>query len=464
MSRLSDILHTGRGALRVQQLAMQVIGQNTANVNTDGYSRRRLDLSVAPPYDTIGRWHAGAGVDINYLGRVRDSLLDVQVRRASGSTGYWSLRDDMLARVEEVFNELGGSAISDELQGFWSAWQDLANDPEGMAGRYSVLEKAQSLAAAVRRVSSGLIEQRQLADNQFQAGIGEVNLLTAEIARLNVEIVRAEVGGEEASDLRDRRDLALDRLSRLMNITVNENSDGAIFVHNGGQLLVDADSNVELYMTRMGDSRGTRTQVSYGISGAPLNVSSGELKALIELRDSDIGKTLGDLDSFAVALATRVNEVHRAGYGLNGSSGIEFFADGITGAADFRVSVLIQDDAARIAAASSPNAPGDNALALQIAGIQQERFLNDGRSTLDEFYREAALRVGSAKSYAASQLTTEQAAYDNLENRRQQVSGVSTDEEMTRLIQVQQAYEAAAKIINTVDEMMRTVLSLGSTS
>ncbi|MBU1984054.1 flagellar hook-associated protein FlgK, partial [bacterium] len=281
MSRLSDIMQSGRSALRIQQLAMQVIGQNTANVNTEGYSRRRLDLTLAPPFDNIGRWHAGGGVDVDYLGRVRDRLLDEQVRRAGSEYGYWSLRDETLTRVEEIFSELGGSAISDQLQEFWSAWQDLANDPEAMGTRYSLLQKAQTLAASFRRANAGVLEQRSQVDDQFAAAVRDVNRLTGEIAGLNVEIVRSELGGQEASDLRDARDLAIDRLSRLMNITVRESDDGSVSVYNGGQMLVDRESNVELYLSKAADGRGTRNTVSYGANGQPLNVSSGELKALI---------------------------------------------------------------------------------------------------------------------------------------------------------------------------------------
>ncbi|MFZ5434392.1 MAG: flagellar hook-associated protein FlgK [Calditrichota bacterium] len=464
MSRLSDILSTGQTALRIQQLAMQVVGQNTANIDTEGYSRRRLELGTAPPFDTIGDWHAGAGVDINYLGRVRDRLIDEQIRRGSGSYGYWSARDENLEQIEAIFSELGGSAVSDNLQEFWSAWQDLANDPEGMSARMNLVEKTQTLTSAVRRVAAGLMDRRNQTDQQIVATVHEINDLTASIAGLNTQIVRSELSGAEASDLRDARDLAIDKLSKLMDIQISENPNGDINVYNGGQALVQLDHNVELYVTSQGDSSGVRSIISYGISGRSLQASGGELKALIDLRDQDIGKVMSDLDTFAVNLANRINEVHRTGYGLTNTNGHDFFAGDVTGASNFRISTMITDDPSRIATAAAADSPGDNSLALQIAGIQNEKLMQDGRSTLDDFYRDSVLQVGTAKSYAASQLKTEQAVMNNLENRRQQVSGVSLDEEMARLIQVQQAYEAAAKMINTVDEMMQTVLSLGGAS
>ena len=462
MSSLSDILNTGRRALLVQQLAMQVVGQNTANVNTEGYTRRRLDLSTAPPYGGFSGWEAGAGVDVEYLGRVRDRLLDEQIRRGNADLGYWTQRDDLLGRVEEIYSELGGSAISDQLQQFWAAWSDLSNQPEGLAGRIALLEKAQSLASGVRRVYGELAARRDQVDAQVVAGVDEVNALTSRIARLNVQIVHAETSGQEASDLRDARDHAVDRLSQLMNVTIEENADGAVNVYNGGQMLVQLDRNVDLTVSAVNRNGCMVSIVTYGQSGGMLKLEGGELKGLIELRDGDIGRTMNDLDQFAATLASRVNEVHRTGYGLTDSNGIEFFAADVTGAADFRLSALVADDPSRIAAAAAADAPGDNSIALRIASIQNEKLMRDGRSTLNEFYRDSVLAVGSSKSYAAGQLKVEQASMGNLENRRQQISGVSLDEEMTRLVQVQQAYAAAARIVNTVDEMMQTVLALGA--
>lgn len=462
MSSLADILNSGRHALRVQRLAMQVISQNTANVNTEGYSRRRVDLATAPPFDNRAQWYPGGGVDVQFLGRVRDRIVDEQVRRSNSELAYWNRRDDTLGRIEEIFGEMGDAALSGQLQQFWAAWQDLANNPEGMAARMQLVQRAQSLASAVRRAHGELSARATDLDAQVRQSVGEANALTSRIAALNVQIVRAETDGHEASDLRDARDLAIDRLSQIMDIAVQENADGAVNIYSSGQILVQTDQSVELAMTSVSANGTFKTAISYGGSGRALQTERGELRALLDLRDQDIGGVMADLDAFASTLASRVNAVHRTGYGLGGSSGVDFFAGDVTGAANLRISEMILDDSSRIAAAGAPDAPGDNSLALQIAGIQNERLLQNGQTTLDAFYRDSVLKLGTRKAFAANELTVVRAANENLLNRREQISGVSMDEEMARLVQVQQAYEAAAKIINTVDEMMKTVLSLGS--
>jgi flagellar hook-associated protein 1 FlgK len=460
MSTLNDILNTGRQALRVQQLAMQVVGQNTANVNTEGYSRRRIEFATAPPYEGLGHWQSNGGVDVLELGRVRDQLIDEQIRRGNAGLAYWSTRDDTLSRVEEIYSEMGGSAVSDQLQEFFAAWNDLANGPEEMGPRLAVLEKAQTLASNVRRTYSELLARRQTVDSQVQVDVEEVNHLTSQIAQLNVQIVRAETSGGEASDLRDQRDLVVDRLSKLININVRENGDGAVNVYNGGQILVQVDSTFALTAGTVSQNGLTRTVITYGESGRSVVLEGGEIKALMDLRDQDIGLAMDDLNSFALGMTARINELHRTGYGLQATNGMDFFEGDISSAADFAVSSLITDDPSRIATASTPNAPGDNSLALQIAAVQNEKIMFGGRSTLEEFYRDSVLRVGTGKAYATDQLAVEQTAMDHLETRWQSVSGVSMDEEMTHLVQVQKAYDAAAKVITTVNDMMQTLLDM----
>jgi flagellar hook-associated protein 1 len=461
MSSLSDIMSASSQALRIQQLAMQIIGQNTANANTDGYSRERIDFSTSPPYAGMGLWDVGSGVDIGKLGRVRDQLLDDQIRRNATTFGYWQQRDDNLSRVEEVFNELSGSAISDQLSSFWAAWQDLANHPESAAGRQAVVQNAQSLASSVRDVYAQLTDRRNTLDRQVTSAVDEVNALTQQIATLNLQIVHGETGGQEASRLRDQRDLAVDRLSHLINITTQESSDGAVNVYNGGQMLVQLGSAQQLTLSTA-DQNGAVTVISYGLHGPRAQLEGGEIKSLLDVRDNDITAVMSKLDEFAKSLAERVNEVHRTGYGLSGTSGQDFFASDVTGAANFRVSAAILQDPSRVAAAGAPDAPGDNSIALRLAAIQNDKTMNNGTSTLGDFYKDIVLDVGSRKANAANELKVETAVMDNLENRRQQISGVSVDEEMSRMVQVQQAYAAAAKVVNTVDQMMQTVLAIGT--
>ncbi|MCB1059340.1 MAG: flagellar hook-associated protein FlgK [Calditrichaeota bacterium] len=457
MSSLSNILQQGRRALQVQQLAMQVIGHNTTNAGTEGYSRRRIDLGTSPPGST-GQWNLGSGVDVDRLGRIRDTLLDSQIRDSTTVSSYWSSREDQLGRVEDVFNALGDNNLGSLMDDFWQGWQDLANDPESMTPRYSLRDRASALVSTLKRVHKNLSDQIEDVNARITAGAEQVNDLTSAIAELNVRIVQSELGGEEASDLRDSRDLLVEQLSGLTDVSVQEQSDGSINVYSGGHIMVQRDLAVPLTIDRVDTDPKREVVLTLGTSGSHWKANGGELGALFEQRDQELPKLLEQLDSFAREFATAVNSVHTTGYGLDGSSGNEFFAPGVTGVQDLAVSNAILEDPSRIASASASDAPGDNSIALAIAGLQTQA--TSSGITLDQMLRNIPLEAGSKRAAAIQQNDIEAAVLNNAVNRRFSISGVSLDEEMAHLLEAQKAYEAAAKIVQTVDEMMQTVLSL----
>ncbi|MBK6766387.1 MAG: flagellar hook-associated protein FlgK [bacterium] len=457
MSTLSNILEQGRRALQVQQLAMQVIGHNTTNAGTVGFSRRRLDLGTAPPGET-GQWGVGSGVDVNQLARVRDRLLDNQIREGTSVSAYWTSREDELGRVEEVFNALGEQNLGALMDGFWQGWHDLANDPESMAPRYALKEKAQALVNSLKRVNSNLNAQIDQANSRITAGAEQFNSLVAGIAELNTQIVNSEVAGQEASDLRDSRDVLVEQLAQLTTISVQEQSDGTYNVYSGGHIVVQRDQSVPLTVDEVETDPQHKVVLHLGSSALEWKPVGGELAALYEQRDVELPRLLAKLDSFAREFSASINAVHTSGHGLNGASGQDFFTSGTTGVADFELSAAIIEDPSRISSAGSAGAPGDNSVALAMAAVRNQ--IGSEGISLDQQLRNIPLDAGSRRSSATQQMDIENAVLENAVNRRYAISGVSLDEEMAKLIESQKAYEAAAKIIQTVDEMMQTILSL----
>jgi flagellar hook-associated protein 1 FlgK len=457
MSTLSNILETGRRSLQVQQLAMQVIGHNTTNAGTVGFSRRRLDLGTAPPGST-GQWNLGSGVDVQRIGRIRDTLLDNQIRDETTISSYWGSREDSLGRVEEIFNALGDNNLGSLMDNFWKSWQDLANDPESMAPRYALRDNANALVNTVKRVNRNLNDQIEDVNARIMDGAGQMNSLTSAIAELNVRIVQAELNGTEASDLRDSRDLLIEQLSGLTNISVAEEADGSVNVYSDGHIIVQRDLAVHLNVDISESDPKNEIVLTLGTSGFHWKANGGELGALFEHRDKEIPALLEQLDAFAREFSSAVNAVHATGFGLDGTNGHEFFSADVTGAADLNLSNAILEDPTRIASAGAANSPGDNSIALAIAALQNQ--MTSSGATIDQMLRNIPLELGSRRATAIQQRDIESAVLENAVNRRYEVSGVSLDEEMARLLEAQKAYEAAAKIIQTVDQMMQTVLTL----
>lgn len=459
MSTLSNILEQGRRAVQVQQLVMQVIGHNTTNAGTVGYSRRQVDLGTSPPGAT-GLWGVGAGVDINDLSRVRDRLLDNQIRSGVSLSSYWNVREHVLGQVEDTFNAMGSNNLATLLDNFWQGWQDLANDPESMSPRYQMRDRATALVNGVRRVYDGLNSQIEETNTRIAAAAESVNDLTSGISELNVQIVANELGGHEASDLRDSRDLLVEQLSGIMDISVQEQPDGSLNIYSRGSILVQGDLSVPVTINEVDGDSKKHVVLRLGSSHGSWRPDGGELGALFNHRDQVLPGLIAKLDTFAQEFSSSVNALHMQGYGLNGGPGNEFFDVDVDGVRNFAVSEIISADVALIAASSAAESPGDNSLALRIAALQHQNSTQG--ISLDQFLRNVPLEVGSSRAASIQQRDIENAVLENATNRRSAISGVSLDEEMAKLLETQKAYEAAAKIIQTVDEMMQTVLDMKS--
>jgi flagellar hook-associated protein 1 FlgK len=266
------------------------------------------------------------------------------------------------------------------------------------------------------------------------------------------------MGGGTAHEFRDQRDLALKDLSKLADVRTFEKDDGMVSVSIGAEgtpLVTDtvtAGDGVPLKLD--GATNGI-----VDADGNPVAVAGGKLKGLIDTRDVDLKGYIADLDALAETLMESVNGLHRNGTGLDGVAGRDFFTG--TSAADMDVHPDLVDDVSRIAAAGSGEAlPGGNGNALAMADLQNSLVMNDGRSTFDEFYSALVGRVGSAAQSASQGALHQSEMMTQLETYRESISGVSLDEEMINLIQFQNAYQAAAKLITVADELLDTVINM----
>lgn len=456
MSGLIGILDIGKRALMTYRLAMNITGHNVANANTPGFSRQRPILTTTLPID-FHPGQLGTGVKVDKIQRMRDQFLDLQVRKETSSVGQWEKRQKFLEEVETIFNEPSESSLNNALSDFWNSWQDLANDPENMATRVSVREKAQLLCNTFHRLRSKLGTVQGDINQSIAGRVEQINSLAERIAKLNGQIVRIEIRGENANDLRDQRDLLIDQLSKITDISTVELEDGSVTISIAGNSLVERVNTVTLGTSVRSSAYGAVLDVSYGKSGQILNFTDGELRGLMDLRDEVIPEYLGDLDVFASALMGRINFLHSAGYGLDGSTtGLNFFSG--SDASDIGVDQVIQQDVSLIAA-SSDGSPGNGSNALAISDLANQLTMNGCSATFGDFYQSMMGNLGILSQEASQNYTNTTLLQTQLENHRQSVCGVSLDEEMTNMINYQHSFEAAARIISTVDEMMNTIIN-----
>jgi len=430
-------IEIARRALQTNKQAMDVTGNNLANANTTGYTRQEAVFSTTPAlpvYTTKyrdGPGQLGTGVEISEVRRVRDDYLDIQARDNMAEIGYWQAQQDALGRVEAVFPEQSDNGLQKLMQGFFAAWHDLSQTPDSQASRANVRESADALASGIRSAYAQLtgIDQ-DLEKTLSDAGIGQIrkfNDFAAQVKNLNNDIVKARKMGVTPADLLDKRDLLLENMSSLLNISVIHESDGSVSVASGEITLVDGPGATVNNLTS-GDFANPR----------------GAIGGLIDVREK-IKVYLADLNEMAGAMLEEVNTLNRA----NGD--IDFFKAGANPAADIDISDEVHADL--------NNINGQNS--LSIAKLREELTMTGGTETFEGFYQMKLIGgIASAGNGAEVNLAGRQAVQQQLESMRQSLSGVSIDEELTKMVQYQYAYQASAKMITTLDEMLATLIDM----
>ncbi|MEN3279640.1 MAG: flagellar hook-associated protein 1 [Solirubrobacteraceae bacterium] len=437
-------IQTSLRGLLAQQRALDVTSHNVANASTVGYSRQEALLGttapLALPAGSINGDGSllGTGVDVIGYQRVRDQFLDLQYRGQNMSLGEKSARSNAMQQVELSMAEPGTNGVSAAMQRFWSAWGDLSNAPENPAARQAVIDKARALATGVNQLQQGLATARTQATAEFDAlagNGGEVHRMAADLAGTMNAIRDAELTGAQPNDLYDRRDLLLDKLSEMGQVSVTASSGGGTDVALGGVTIVDTDDTTGRAAVPATAFPLTFTASPGGKLGALRDLASptGAIASYQQTLDL-VARSLSD-----PAVAGSVNSVYQA------ATGTPFFT--YTGGV-----LALNEPAINTATlAAGTSGAGDNQIALDVARLR------GGPADLQ--YAQLVTTVGNEVADAKRQEATAQVLTDNLKDRRESVSGVSLDEEMTNLIRFQRAYQASSRAMSTTDELLDVLIN-----
>jgi flagellar hook-associated protein 1 FlgK len=460
MTHLFGVLSTATSALLTQQRAINVTGNNIANVNTPGYSRQRLNLETGLPTQT-GLGMMSYGVTSTDVERVYDRFLGVQLNNENADLGRWEAQKGMLDRVEVVFDESAGYGLNQALSDFWNSWQGLSLNPEGQTERSVAAATSQGLADAIRQKYDDLEQVQEDIDTAVEGDVEAVNRLAAQIADLNQKIARTEIGGTNANDYRDRRDLALKQLAEIIDIQSFEDAGGQVVVSVGaGRPLVESGNTWQL--STQTNAEGHSDIFWPDVNGGLVNLSGaiggGRIGGWLQTRDTKIAGYQDDLDALAQGLIDEVNSLHAAGYGLDGTTGTDLFTG--TGAADMEVNPAVLSDLDLIAASAPPGAYGNAGQAIAISALRTSLTMNGGTSTFDAAANALVSQVGYDVQTAKANASHQADMMTYLENYRESVSGVSLDEEMVNLVKFEAAYNAAAKMVSMADEMLDSLMNM----
>ncbi len=624
-------LEVGRKSLIAHNDALKTTGHNISNMNNEGYSRQIIHLEdFHPIYDPSWNREAspgqlGTGVVVQDIVRARDVFLDDRIIFESGALGFWEARRNFLYQAQLIYNEPEGPNIRTALDKYWESLQKVANDPSEISARVELIQRAKSLSDQIKHTYQAISKLRENANELIKQKINEINGYAKEIAHLNSQIQKLEALGDNPNDLYDRRDTLVEKLSKIVNITVGRSDKDEFLVKIGSEIFIQGDSYHEILGIPNSRNKGF-IDLAIGSPDRTLKLTDGELLGLVYVRDIDLLGELKRLNSLTINLIESTNEIHKDGFGLDGSTGIDFWVkknitpdnngnydsneDGIfdktalfkitgteklsldmfvnsNGVINFGpnypdgpditvtysendtvktliekinnsgahvvaylnhrgeltlkakasehqdfpdfvirrisdtgnflvgfagilnasgevngydwnqidqtvqirgnyyyysvapmdepanwidINPLIEKDPRLIAAARGKdlngdkipdysNGPGDNSNILLIAGLKDQKVMIERDSTFLEYLKFIVGDIGTRGEISEVAINKQKLVIQNLQKLREAVSGVNLDEEITKLISYQRAYEASARFITYIDSMLDTIIN-----
>lgn len=611
-------IEIGKRGLMAHSTQINTAGHNITNADTEGYSRQRVQIKTFDPLyrpdltreERPGQ--VGQGSSVESINRLRDELLDQRIVAQSNQETYWTTREKYYTMIEQVYNEPDEISVRTNMDKYWQSWQELSVYPESQAARQAVVTRGETLAESIQQRYKALSGIGTLINGDIDATVKQINTITKQIADINGEIVKVKAMGDNPNDLLDRRDLLVEKLSGLANITTDIRDDDEFMVHLEGNILVQGHIARNFEVEPMTDNNGY-SRVIWSDTKNTVQVSGGTLGALIELRDVDIREQVQSLNTVTMNFSDLVNDVHRAGIGMNNVTGLDFFVqhpfvtsvngnydrdgDGVddhsylfrftgtnslnpqeklglegemklsgkngtitvpyhatdtieevvarindsdgevkayldrnnhlvlkattakemenpdfvirhvedngmflTGYAgilngsgaenaydfaqadasnalrgEFSVSPVlnpagyvavneaIKGDVLSVAAAYPNNQGksmiGDARAAVEIASIRNTSVMIGKDRTFDDYFANSVTNVGLKGEQAEMNMLSQNAIMDDLRNLRDSISGVNIDEELAEIIKFQHGYNAAAKFVSVIDQMLDTVIN-----
>ena len=618
MANSFGAIEIGKRSLMAHSTQINTAGHNITNADTEGYSRQRVQIKTFDPLyrpdltreERPGQ--VGQGSSVESINRLRDELLDQRIVAQSNQETYWTTREKYYTMIEQVYNEPDEISVRTNMDKYWQSWQELSVYPESQAARQAVVTRGETLAESIQQRYKALSGIGDLINGDIDATVKQINTITKQIADINGEIVKVKAMGDNPNDLLDRRDLLVEKLSGLANITTDIRDDDEFMVHLEGNILVQGHIARNFEVEPTTDNNGY-SRVIWSDTKNTVQVSGGTFGALIELRDDDIREQVQSLTTVTMNFADLVNDVHRAGIGMNNVTGLDFFVqhpfvtsvngnydrdgDGVddhsylfrftgtnslnpqeklglegemklsgksgTITVPYHATDTIEEVVARIndsdgevkayldrnnrlvlkataakemenpdfvirhvedngmfltgyagilngsgaenaydfaqadasnalrgefsvspvlnpagyvevnpdikgdvlsVAAAYPNSQGksmigDARAAVEIASIRNTDVMIGKDRTFDDYFANSVTNVGLKGEQAEMNMLSQNAIMDDLRNLRDSISGVNIDEELAEIIKFQHGYNAAAKFVSVIDQMLDTVIN-----
>jgi flagellar hook-associated protein 1 FlgK len=453
MGSLTSSLWIAAQALGVDQGALDAAANNIANQNTPGYTREIAVLTEAAP-TVEGNVTFGNGVELQQIRSVRDQILQLQIAEQTQQQGTAQAQYTALQQLQSSFSD-PTQGIGAGFTAFFASISSLSTNPTNIPNRQAVLSAAQNLAADFRSSEQNLQSIQSGLNQTVEQNVTQINTLTGQIAQLNSQVGQMQKLGKDPGNLGDQETQLIQQLSQLTNVNQIQTENGLTLTTGNGAPLVVGGQSFALQITT---GTGGMADISSQGQNITSSLQGGELGGNLQVRDTVIPGMLVQIDNLASQFATSFNAAQASGYDLNGTGGQSLFSDTSGAGAASNLTVAISDPS--LIAASSDQTPGSNGNLANLMAVENQA-LPSGQSPLN-IYANLVSQTGNFTSQAHVELTASTASLNQLNDQRGAVSGVNLDEETTNLINFQRAYQAAARVVSTVDALTLSVLDMGS--
>ncbi len=454
MSGLFGTLSVALSGLSVSQDEMATTSNNVANANTPGYSREVADIAAGDPI-TEGAIGYGTGVVLEKIESLRDPILQIQINQATQQN---SSLNSSLTELQQIQSQFASSStgIGADISNFFNSLQQLSPDPSSLTLRQSVLTAAGTLATDLNSAAQSLQTQRSDIDQNVVQSVSQVNSLTSQIASVDQQISTLQNAKQGTGTLVDTQNNLIQQLSTLIGVSVIKTDQGISVATANGTALVSGSQSFAL-TTQLG-TNGVQHVMS-GTQDLTTSLTGGSLAGLIQIRDQEIPSISSSLDQLAAGLATNLNAANAEGTDLNNAVGGNIFATppvgGVGAAATLTVTMT---DPSKIAA-SSDGTIGSNGNLANLSAVATQLLAN-GQTPINS-YANLVSQVGSDTSNTSADADSSGLILQQLNDENGSISGVSLDEEASNLIQFQTAYQAAARVVSTVNSLLSDAVNLG---
>ena len=441
MSGIFGTLNTATKGLLAQQTALHTASHNISNANTEGFSRQRVQMQADLSYTLAGIGQLGTGVKMESVVRMTDDYVNKQIRNENSAYEQYNVKSQTLDQLEITLNEPSTTGINFNLNEMFNAWQELSKNPESLSAKTIVVEKSKALVETINHIANQIESLKVETNDQIDKNILDFSTTIDKIDSLNKQIFNISVKGEVPNDLLDQRDLLLKDLSSIAKVDVNFDKYGRAEINLDGKIVLNGELKNTLTKNDVGE---------FFVGADKIDITTGKIKGYLESIEVLDG-VISQLDDFVKTMATEVNNLHNT----DPTTGNDIFID-IDSAKSVKVNPVIDNDNELILPGITSD-KGDGQRALNISKLNK-KLLDDG-STITGKYNDIVTRVGISKQQSDNIVANQEVLLNQLVLKRESTSGVSIDEEVTNVLKYQKAYEANARVISVLNDMLDVLIN-----